>query len=90
MSHKTFAYDTLKAMLGLRVLLPHHSPELGLPKVIDFKWPDCTLVLIEPSGKITHGIPADVAFIHEDDQDILVKRLAKRHGMSLTEKSESS
>jgi hypothetical protein len=80
-------YDTLKAMVGLRIWTEREEREAS--KVIDFNWPDRNLVILKPSGRIIHGISADSIRIHKEDQEEFLQRLEKRHGVSSNKKSES-
>ncbi len=75
MPHKTLTHNTLKAMVGLRVVLGGGLFSGGPCTIIDFIWPDCTLVLLSESGRILHGISVDDVEIHKDDQERLIERL---------------
>ena len=85
MSHKTLTcetltYNTLQAMVGLRAVLGS-GVCCGPPDtIIDFVWPDCTLVLLSKSGRIIHGILVDDVEIYKDDQELLIKRLVDKNG----------
>lgn len=85
MSHKTLTcetltYNTLQAMVGLKAILGSGLLHCNPCTVIDFVWPDCTLVFLSDTGRILHGVPIDDVEIHKDDQKVLIKRLTDKNG----------